>query len=65
MAKTVKMSKMASKDDPQPTVLGTEGSIHVNLDQEIITGYQPTLCIGFLLFYFVLRLIIWFLLVLL
>jgi hypothetical protein len=41
MDKTVKMSKRAIKDDPHPTVLGTEGSIHINLDQEIITGYQP------------------------
>jgi hypothetical protein len=41
MAKTVKLSKMASKDDPQPTVLVTEGSIYINLDQEIIPGYQP------------------------
>jgi hypothetical protein len=40
MAKTVKMSKMASKDDPHPTVLGTEGSIHINLDQEITTANQ-------------------------
>jgi hypothetical protein len=40
MAKTIKMSKMASKDGPQPTALGTEGSIHINLDQEIVTGYK-------------------------
>jgi hypothetical protein len=36
------MSKIASKDNPQPTVLGTEGSTHINLALEIITaGYQP------------------------
>jgi hypothetical protein len=40
MAKTVKMSKMASRDDPQPTVVGTERSIYINLDQDIITGYE-------------------------
>ena len=41
MDKTVKMSKRAVKDDFRPTLLGAEGSIHINPDQEIITGYQP------------------------
>jgi hypothetical protein len=40
MAKTVKLTKMASNEDPHPTFLGTEGSIHVNLDKGLITGYQ-------------------------
>jgi hypothetical protein len=40
MAKTVKLTKMASNDYPHPTVLGSEGSIHINLQKEVITGYQ-------------------------
>jgi hypothetical protein len=31
---------MASNDDPYPTVSGSEGSIHINLHKEVITGYQ-------------------------
>jgi hypothetical protein len=41
MAKTVKLTKMASNDDPHPTFSGSEGSIHINLYKEVITGYQP------------------------
>jgi hypothetical protein len=26
--------------DPHPTVSGSEGSIHINLDQEIVSGYK-------------------------
>jgi hypothetical protein len=40
MAKTLKINKMASNDEPNPTVSGTEGSIHINLDKEIRTGYE-------------------------
>jgi hypothetical protein len=40
MAKTVKMTKMASNDDPHPTVLGTEGSVHINLHKEVISGFE-------------------------
>jgi hypothetical protein len=40
MAKTVKLTKMASNDYPHPTVSGSEGSIHINLQKEVITGYQ-------------------------
>jgi hypothetical protein len=40
MAKTVKLTKMASSDYPYPTVSGSEGSIHINLQKEVITGYQ-------------------------
>jgi hypothetical protein len=40
MAKTVKWTKMASNDYPHPTVSGSEGSIHINLQKEVITGYQ-------------------------
>jgi hypothetical protein len=32
---------MASKDDPHPTVSGSEGSIHINLHKEVITSHQP------------------------
>jgi hypothetical protein len=40
MAKTVRLIKMASNDYPHPTVSGSEGSIHINLQKEGITGYQ-------------------------
>ena len=40
MAKTPKMTKMASKDNLHPTVSGSEGSIHVDLDKGVLTGYQ-------------------------
>jgi hypothetical protein len=40
MAKTVKLTKMASNDYPHPTVSGSEGSIHISLQKEVITGYQ-------------------------
>jgi hypothetical protein len=40
MAKTVKISKMASNDNPHPTVLGSEGLIHINLHKEVITGFE-------------------------
>jgi hypothetical protein len=40
MAKTVKMTKMASNDNLHPTVSGSEGSIDINLHKEVITGYQ-------------------------
>ena len=41
MAKTIKMTKMAPNVNPCPTVSGSEGSIHINLHKEVITGYQP------------------------
>jgi hypothetical protein len=40
MAKTAKMTKMASNDNPHPTVSGSEESIHINLDKEVITGFE-------------------------
>jgi hypothetical protein len=40
MAKTFKMTKMATNDDPHPTVSGSEWSIHVNLHKEVITGFE-------------------------
>jgi hypothetical protein len=40
MVKTVKITKMASNDDPPAIVSGSEGSIHINLDKEVITGYE-------------------------
>jgi hypothetical protein len=41
MAKTIKMTKMASNDNPHPTTLsGSEGSIHSNLHKEVITGFK-------------------------
>jgi hypothetical protein len=39
MAKTPKITKMASRDNPHPTVSGSEGSIHINLNKEVMTGY--------------------------
>jgi hypothetical protein len=42
MAKMVKLTKMASNDNPYPTVSGSEGWIHINLHKEVITGcYEP------------------------
>jgi hypothetical protein len=40
MAKTVKITKMASNDNPHPTVLGSEGLIHINLHKEVLTGFE-------------------------
>jgi hypothetical protein len=40
MAKTIKLTKMVSNDYPHPTVSGSEGLIHINLQNEVITGYQ-------------------------
>jgi hypothetical protein len=36
MAKTVKLTKIASNDYPHPTVSGSEGSIHINLQKEVM-----------------------------
>jgi hypothetical protein len=40
MAKTLKMTKMASRDNPHPTVTGSEGSIHTNLHKQVLTGFE-------------------------
>jgi hypothetical protein len=40
MAKTVNITKMASNDNPHPTVLGSEGSIHIDLHKEVLTGFE-------------------------
>jgi hypothetical protein len=40
MAKTVKMTQMASNNKPHPTFSGLEGLIHINLHKEVITGYK-------------------------
>jgi hypothetical protein len=40
MAKTLKMTKMASRDNPHPTVSGSDGSIHINLHKEVLTGFE-------------------------
>jgi hypothetical protein len=40
MVKTAKITKIASNDDPHPTVSGSEGPIHINLDKAVITGYK-------------------------
>jgi hypothetical protein len=37
MAKT---TRMAPNNDSHPTVSGSEVSIHINLDKEVITGYE-------------------------
>jgi hypothetical protein len=42
MAKTIKMTKMASNDDPHPTVSGSEGSIHINLHKEVLTSFEDS-----------------------
>ncbi len=39
MAKNPEITKMASRDNPHPTVSGSEGSIHINLNKEVMTGY--------------------------
>jgi hypothetical protein len=40
MAKTVKITKMTSNDNPHPTVSGSEGYIHNNLHKEVLTGFE-------------------------
>jgi hypothetical protein len=40
ITKNVKITKMASNDNPHPTVLSSEGSIHTNLHKEVITGFE-------------------------
>jgi hypothetical protein len=40
MAKTVKITKMASNDNSHPTVSGSEASIHNNLHKEVLTGFE-------------------------
>jgi hypothetical protein len=40
MAKSLKMTKMAPRDTPHPTVSGSEGSIHINLDKEVNSGFE-------------------------
>jgi hypothetical protein len=40
MAKILKMTKMASRNNPHPTVSGSEGSIHINLHQEVLSGFE-------------------------
>jgi hypothetical protein len=40
MAKSLKMTKMASRDNPHPTVSGSEGSIHINVDKEVHSGFE-------------------------
>jgi hypothetical protein len=34
------MAKVASQDDPCPTVPGSEGSIHISLRKEVLTGFK-------------------------
>ena len=40
MAKTLKMAKMETQDDPRPTVSGSEDSIHISLCKEVLTGFE-------------------------
>jgi hypothetical protein len=40
MAKTPKMTKIASKHNLHPTVSGSEGSIHINLHNEVLSGFE-------------------------
>jgi hypothetical protein len=40
MAKTLKMTKMASREDPHPTVCGSEGWTHINLHKEVLSGFE-------------------------
>ena len=40
MAKNPKMTKMASKDNLHPTVSGLEGSFHINLHKEVLSGFK-------------------------
>jgi hypothetical protein len=40
MTKTIKITKIASIDNPHPTVLGSERSIHINLHKEVLTGFE-------------------------
>jgi hypothetical protein len=40
MAKIHKITKMASRNDPHPTVPGSEGPIHINLRPEVLSGLE-------------------------
>jgi hypothetical protein len=40
MAKPLKMTKMASRDNPHPTVSDSEGPIHIKLHKQVLTGFQ-------------------------
>ncbi len=40
MAKIHKITKMAFRNDPHPTVSGSEGSIHINLWPEVLSGLE-------------------------
>jgi hypothetical protein len=40
MAKILKISKMASRNHPHPPVSGSEGSIHINLHPEVLSGLE-------------------------
>jgi hypothetical protein len=40
MAKILKMTKMASRNIPHPTVSGSEGLVHINLHQEVLSGSE-------------------------
>jgi hypothetical protein len=40
MAKIHKITKMASRNNPHPTVSGSEGSIHINLRPEVLSGLE-------------------------
>jgi hypothetical protein len=39
-AKIHKIAKIASRNDPHPTVPGSEGSIHINLRPEVLSGLE-------------------------
>jgi hypothetical protein len=40
MAKLHKITKMASRNDPHPTVSGSEGLLHINLRPEVLSGLE-------------------------
>jgi hypothetical protein len=40
MAKSLKMTEMAPRGNPHPTVSGSEGSIYINLDKEVHSGFE-------------------------
>jgi hypothetical protein len=45
MAKILKSTKMASRNDPHQTVLSFEGLIHINLHPEILSGLEKGISI--------------------
>ncbi len=45
MAKNPEITKMASRNDPHPTVSGSEGSIHINPQPGVLSGLEKEISV--------------------